>query len=95
VVNLFALRSTYPDMLPKVADPVGPENDAAIIKAVGESDLVLAAWGVRGPLRGRDQAVLELIADVNDLHCLGTTKDGHPLHPLHQPKRLRPALYKF
>jgi hypothetical protein len=95
VVNVFALRSTYPDVLSKAVDPVGPENDATIINAVKASDLVIAAWGVHGPLHGRDRKVLDMIANVKDLHCLGTTKGGHPLHPLHQPKRLRPALYKF
>ncbi|HEY3272691.1 MAG TPA: DUF1643 domain-containing protein [Methanocella sp.] len=93
VVNLFALRSTYPEVLSKAADPVGPENDAVILKAVKESDLTIAAWGIHGPLRGRDREVLEMIASVRDLHCLGTTKDRHPLHPLHQPKRLRPVPY--
>jgi hypothetical protein len=95
VVNLFALRSTYPAVLSKAADPVGPENDAVILKAVKESDLAIAAWGIHGKLRGRDREVAELITDVKDLHCIGTTKAGNPLHPLHQPKRLRPALYKF
>jgi hypothetical protein len=93
VVNLFALRSTYPAVLSKATDPVGPGNDAAIIKAVKASDLVIVAWGVHGPLRGRDCKVLELIADVKDLHCLGKTKAGNPLHPLHQPKRLMPIFY--
>jgi hypothetical protein len=88
VVNLFALRSTYPALLSKAADPVGPENDVAIITAVKTSDLVIAAWGVHGPLHGRDHEVQEMIANVKNLHCLGTTKGGHPLHPLHQPKRL-------
>jgi hypothetical protein len=93
VVNLFAFRSTYPAMLSKVGDPVGPENDAVILKAVKESDLVVAAWGIHGRLYGRDLMVQRLLEGVKDLHCIGTTKAGAPLHPLHQPKRLRPVLY--
>ncbi len=93
VVNLFALRSTYPEMLKRVPDPVGPENDGAILKAVKNSDLTVAAWGVLGKLRGRDREVLELIGSVRDLHCLGTTKAGQPLHPLHQPKKLTPVVF--
>jgi hypothetical protein len=93
VVNLFAYRSTYPQHLKTAADPVGPENDAAVLKAVKESDLVVAAWGVHGCLRARDAETLRLIASVKDLYCLGTTKAGHPLHPLHQPKSLKPVLF--
>jgi hypothetical protein len=93
VVNLFAYRSTYPEHLKTAIDPVGPENDAAIIKAVKTSDIVVAAWGVHGCLLGRDSEVHELIASTRDLHCIGTTKAGHPLHPLHQPKRLNPVIF--
>ena len=93
VVNLFALRSTYPDLLGKAGDPVGPGNDAAILTAVEGSDLVVAAWGIHGRLHGRDRAVLKLIEGIADLYCLGTTKAKDPLHPLHQPKSLKPVLY--
>ncbi len=72
----------------KAADPVGPENDTVILKAVKASDLVVAAWGIYGKLFGRDREVMGLIAGVRDLHCIGRTKAGNPLHPLHQPKRL-------
>ncbi|OPY28930.1 MAG: hypothetical protein A4E28_01202 [Methanocella sp. PtaU1.Bin125] len=94
VVNLFALRSTYPEQLKKARDPVGPENDDAILQAVLESDLAVAAWGVHGRLYGRDLAVQRLVAGIRDLHCIGTTKAGAPLHPLHQPKKLCPVLYR-
>jgi hypothetical protein len=93
VVNLFALRSTYPEMLKKARDPVGPENDAVLLEAVKGSDLVVAAWGIHGRLYGRDLEVQKLLASKGDLHCIGTTKAGAPLHPLHQPKRLRPVRY--
>jgi len=93
VVNLFALRSTYPEQLKKVSDPVGPENNAVIFKAVQESDLVLAAWGIHGRFHGRDLDVQKLIEGIRDLHCIGTTKAGAPLHPLHQPKSLKPILF--
>ena len=86
VVNLFAFRSTYPEQLKKVSDPVGPENDVIILKAVKESDLVVAAWGIHGRLHGRDLKVQRLIEGIKDLHCIGTTKAGAPLHPLHQRK---------
>jgi hypothetical protein len=90
VVNLFALRSTYSEVLSKAGDPVGPENDEALLKAVKESDLVIAARGVHGKLLGRDREVLELITGMKEPHCLGTTRGGHPLR---QPKRWKPVLY--
>ncbi len=93
VVNLFAFRSTYPEQLKRAGDPVGPGNDAAILKAVSGSDLVVAAWGVHGRLLRRDAEVIGLLDGVKGLHCLGRTKAGAPLHPLHQPKRLKPVLY--
>jgi hypothetical protein len=85
VVNLFALRSTYPEQLKKVSDPVGPENDAIILKAVKESDLVVAAWGIHGKLHGRDMAVQKLVRGIRDLHCIGTAKAGPQPRLSHQP----------
>ncbi|MGA9139566.1 MAG: DUF1643 domain-containing protein [Methanocella sp.] len=93
VVNLFAFRSTYPDQLLKTDDPVGPDNDAFVLKAARESDLVVAAWGIHGKLHGRDLKVQRLIEGIRDLHCIGTAKAGAPLHPLHQRKSLKPVLY--
>jgi hypothetical protein len=93
VVNLFAFRSTYPEQLTKADDPVGPENDAVIIRAINESDLVVAAWGIHGKLHGRNLKVQRLIEGIKDLHCIGTTMAGAPLHPLHQRKSLKPVLF--
>jgi len=94
VVNLFAFRSTYPEQLKAAGDPVGPENDAAILKAVKGSDLAVAAWGIHGRLLQRDAVVIGLIAGIKDFHCLGRTRAGAPLHPLHQPRRLKPVPYR-
>src|SRR4051812_29394299 len=51
VTNLFALRSTNPDKLKAVVDPVGnPDNDDAILEAATKSGIVICAWGNNGPL---------------------------------------------
>lgn len=81
VVNLFAFRSTDPAALKNEDDPVGPENNAAILKSVDRAALVVAAWGVHGTLDGRDARVKALLS--GRLQCLGTTKEGHPRHPLY------------
>ena len=93
VVNLFALRSTYPKVLAKAADPVGPENDVVILKAVKESDLVVAAWGIHGKLLGRNREVLGLIAGVRDPHCLGRTGGRSPAASAAPAEEARPVPY--
>ena len=84
VVNLFALSSPYPAALRAADDPVGPLNDAGIVKGAGRASLILCAWGTHGPLLGRSEAVRALLAG-RLLHCLGTTKTGEPVHPLYLP----------
>jgi hypothetical protein len=84
VANLFALRATDPRELYKAADPVGPENDAHVRAAAEQCHPVVCAWGVHGGLRLRDERVGRLLVDVGvPVACLGTTKDGHPRHPLY------------
>ena len=81
-VNLFALRSVTPDVLYKAEDPVGPMNDDFIKAAADRADRVIVAWGVHGTFRDRYEEVCRLLDDHN-VYCLGTTKDGHPRHPLY------------
>ena len=88
-VNLFAYRSTDPRQLRLVEDPVGPENDRHLLALRGRCSLLVAAWGNWGNLLRRGEGVLELLSS-HPLHCLGTTRAGHPLHPLHQRGNLVP-----
>src|SRR5678815_1321402 len=48
VTNLFGWRATDPDEMKSARDPVGLLNDAAILKAAKEADLVVCAWGNHG-----------------------------------------------
>jgi len=80
--NLFGLRTPYPKEMMSAPDPVGPENDAALLEAAGQCERIVAAWGTVGAFQDRAQAVVKLLAGF-DLWCLGTTKDGHPRHPLY------------
>ena len=82
VANLFAFRATDPDALASAADPIGPHNDAFIVEAARRGEVVVCAWGAHAEARGRDRAVANVLAG-RDLRCLGTTKDGHPRHPLY------------
>lgn len=87
VLNLFGLRSTDPRGLKTHPDPVGPDNDTVIGQWLDLlSGPVVAAWGVHGAYQQRDRQVAKLVAAHGKrLMCLGTTKDGHPLHPLYRP----------
>jgi hypothetical protein len=82
VVNLFALRSTNPAELANHPDPVGDDNDQAILAAARQAGTVACAWGAHpsAPLRAR--TVVSLLSGVG-LHCLGTTRHGQPRHPLY------------
>lgn len=91
VVNAFALRSTDPRALRTAADPVGPDNDRAIVSSCRDANLVIAAWGVHARLGDRDLAVHSLLRGVGaSPHCLRTTKGGDPCHPLYLPASLTP-----
>lgn len=95
VLNLFALRATDPALMKAAADPVGPDNDRHLREVARNANAVVAAWGVHGGHRGRDRHVLALLADLDgDLLCLGTTRAGHPRHPLYAPANLAPIAFE-
>lgn len=92
VVNLFAFRATDPRQLMKASDPVGEHGNVYIDHwARATTGPTVAAWGNWGAMnnRGRNVALmLEVLG--HRLHCLGTTKDGHPKHPLARGKHRVP-----
>lgn len=81
VVNLFAYRATSPKELKSSACPVGPGNDEAIRVACARAGRIVVAWGAHGSFMSRDKEVLESM--TRKVWCLGTTKRGHPRHPLY------------
>jgi hypothetical protein len=85
VVNLFAFIATDPRALAAATDPIGPDNDALIQEAAIESKFVVVAWGASLPAAypRRDEKVLDMLRQTGPVYCLGTTKDGHPRHPLY------------
>lgn len=84
VTNIFAWRDTDPRKMRAAADPVGPENNNAILNGVVWADQVIAAWGTHGAHLGRGPAVESLLRGTGQpLFHLGLTKDGHPKHPLY------------
>ena len=85
VLNLFAYRSTDPKTLAKVKDPVGKLNDEWIIREAARADLVVAAWGTFPKAHKRASQVRDIL-HPRTFHCLGTTLDGSPKHPLYVAK---------
>lgn len=84
IINLFALRSTDPQQLQKHPDPIGPLNDAHTLRAARDTDLIVAAWGAHKFAETRAQQVAQELAEIGvRLSCWGTTKAGHPRHPLY------------
>jgi len=84
VTNIFAFRATDPRVMRAVADPVGPENDAAIAQSADWADQIICAWGGHGAHLGRGAAVAQLLrATGRPLWHLGLTQDGQPRHPLY------------
>lgn len=88
VANLFAWRSTQRAVLKTLADPVGPENDAAILAAADRANAVVCAWGIDGVIGGRSEAVMRLLVGRN---LFALTANGQPVHPLYQPSDRDPV----
>lgn len=87
VVNLFAWRATNPKELKTAPDPIGPENDDIIAEAAADAAHIVCAWGTHGVLNKRNKDILwKLQFGEYSAMCLGTTKAGHPKHPLYIPK---------
>ena len=89
VGNIFAYRATDIKELRGLCGKaaVGPENDMALADILADADAVIVAWGPLAKLGAhlrRDWRVIPAMADDMgiDLMCLGTAKDGQPLHPL-------------
>lgn len=80
MMNIFAFRSTDPKVMKLVVDPVGRLNNQWLKIKSAESAFHIACWGVHGSHMNRGEEVKALLTG---LECFGTTKDGHPKHPLY------------
>ncbi len=96
VTNLFAFRATDPRDMRAQADPVGTENDAAIIESACQSEIVVCAWGNHGSFTERSLQVKTFLRRrfPNKLHVLRISKTGEPAHPLYLPYNLKPQVWE-
>ncbi|MDF0595464.1 DUF1643 domain-containing protein [Psychromarinibacter halotolerans] len=94
VTNIFAYRATDPKVMRAVADPVGPENDAAIADSAPWADQIVCAWGTHGAHLDRGAQVERLLRATGlPLFHLGLSKHGHPKHPLYIGYAVQPELW--
>lgn len=94
VLNIFAWRDTDPKKMRAATDPVGPDNDAAIIESLDWADRIIAAWGTHGAHLNRGPQVARLLrATGHRIYHLGLSKAGHPKHPLYIAYDQQPQLW--
>lgn len=87
MTNAFAYRATNPEVMKAQSDPVGPDNDDALLAWSEHASIVVAAWGEHGRHLDRHDRVRQL---VPNLHYLKLNKDGTPAHPLYLRADLTP-----
>ena len=92
VTNLFGWRATDPEEMKAVRDPVGRDNDRAILRAARESAIVVCAWGNHGTHLGRSAHVRKLLEGAKIApRVLRMNAGGEPAHPLYLPGNLTPS----
>lgn len=81
VLNLYGHRSPDPATLRAATDPAGLSSDAALTQWAHGT--VVVAWGAHPFAADRAaQVAAQLTRSGARLLCLGTTRDGSPIHPL-------------
>jgi len=94
VCNIFAFRTTDPDVMKTQADPVGPGNDEVIIEVAKKAGVVVCGWGNHGDHQKRsDQVRIMLRKNGIKAYCLKVTSHNEPWHPLYLKDDLKPKLY--
>ena len=86
MLNLFAFAATDPKAMKGAIQPIGPNWGEHFRRCVSQASKVVCAWGTHGAFDRRDKEVgqyLVRLVGEDRVVCLGTTKDGHPKHPLY------------
>lgn len=96
MTNLFAFRSTLPEVMKKESDPEGCDNIEQLSRVACQASCIICAWGKDGRHRFRGTSVKLFLSEVVGvkLHCLGLNSDQTPKHPLYLKKNLRPIPFK-
>lgn len=92
IVNLFALRTTYPVELAAVGilEAEGPDNIAHVKREIrAHTGRIICGWGADPMARHIARDYTKLLIE-HGASALRLTKDGQPGHPLYLPARLVP-----
>ena len=84
VVNVFAYRSRNWRELGNMSleEATGPENRFYLENALHSGSEIIVGWGENCTMHHRDYEELSEWFKGYMPNCLGTTRDGHPRHPL-------------
>jgi hypothetical protein len=86
---VYGFRSTDPRALRVEPDPVGVDNDLALLAMASLARIIVCAWGTHvSPERAAH--VRKMLAPIAPLHYLKLNKGGTPCHPLYQRADLPP-----
>lgn len=95
MTNVFGFRATDPRVMQQQEDPQGKDNTDWILDVAKIADLVVCCWGVHGDHMQWGQHIAAILINQNiPIHCLGTTFNGQPKHPLFLPGHLKPVPYE-
>ncbi len=85
MLNAFAYRATDKLRLLEVDDPIGPNNDADILRLSTAAGVVVVAWGQPPKaLRTRGPALAGMLRGAGIVpKCFAINADGSPKHPLY------------
>ena len=96
VRNIFPFRATNPKALRSAENPRGGHRGVVELTTALSADLTVVAWGAGVPFSADKDALLLFAATfpAKPLHCLGTTKAGHPRHPLYVAASAQPVAFE-
>ena len=84
IVNLFSIRTPYPEHVKLAEDRGGDRtNDIQILRACRGADRIIAGWGNHGLLDDRGAYVRRMLDSQGyKLFHLGLNENGTPKHPM-------------
>lgn len=95
VTNLFAYRSTDPEAMKLVEEPIGEDNDYFLKNTAVNAALIVAAWSQHGSHLNRAEIVRKNLAGVPMSYLrMGKGKKPQPWHPLYLPDTTLPTEWK-
>ena len=92
--NVFTLVSSDPAKLnTRIPEVKGSSLAMRVIR--DKCDKAVASWGgLITKVKDREDRVARTITELSPLYCLGTTKQGHPRHPLYIPYSQELVLFR-